>query len=48
MDMPIVTFDLGAPADRVAGYEKGMILDLAMEPAEILKRISSWKTLDRR
>lgn len=48
MNMPIVTFDLGAPADRVAGYEKGMILDLAMEPAEILKRISSWKTLDRR
>ena len=48
MNMPIVTFDLGAPADRVAGYEKGMILDLTMKPAEILKGISSWKALERR
>lgn len=38
MEMPLSCFNLGAPAERIATYEKGLILD-SMDAAEALEQI---------
>ena len=41
MDLPVAVFDLGAPAERVRTYNKGLILR-DMNPAEILGEIEGF------
>lgn len=42
MDFPVVTFDWGAPAERVANYDKGLILHHDLQAGEILEKIQSF------
>lgn len=42
MDFPVVTFDWGAPAERVACYDKGLVLSHDLQADEILNRIQSF------
>lgn len=39
MGMPVVTFDLGAPATRVREYSRGMVLNTDKDPNHILEKI---------
>ncbi len=42
MGLPVVSFDVGAPADRVRNYDKGLVLPLDTEPETIIDEISSF------
>lgn len=39
MNMPLAVFDIGAPAERVKDYERGMVLPLTACAAEILEQL---------
>ena len=41
MDLPVAVFDLGAPAERVRNYAKGLILDRA-EPEFLVDMITGF------
>ena len=42
MEKPIVCFDIGAPAERVAAYEKGLVLPLDISAECLLDRITEF------
>lgn len=37
--LPVASFDLGAPAERVATYERGLVLPLDISPSQIVEEI---------
>lgn len=39
MGMPLATYDIGAPAERVRKYDKGMVLPRKATPDEVLQQI---------
>lgn len=41
LDLPIASFNLGAPAERLSTYPKGLVLD-SMEPGSILDKLISF------
>ena len=41
MNFPVMSFDLGAPAERIRKYEKGYILP-TMEPKDIVSTAQNW------
>lgn len=41
MGMPVAAFNLGAPAERIRGYEKGLLLE-ENEPGNVLEKIQSF------
>lgn len=42
MGMPLATYDIGAPAERVKKYEKGLVIDRQLEPDEVLDKIQQF------
>lgn len=38
MDLPVASFNIGAPAERLASYPKGLVLD-SMEPGSVLENL---------
>jgi len=38
MQLPVASFNLGAPAERLTGYSKGLVLDV-MDPAGVLEEL---------
>lgn len=42
MQFPVVSFDWGAPAERVEKYEKGLVIDHNLKPDEILEQIQKF------
>ncbi|MDD6194913.1 MAG: glycosyltransferase [Lachnospiraceae bacterium] len=42
MGMPIAVYDLGAPAERVRNYDKGLILDRHAKPQEVLSQVQEF------
>lgn len=42
MNLPLVSFALGAPAERIKHYKKGMTLPLDASPEELLSAIVKW------
>lgn len=43
MGMPVAAFDLGAPAERIRGYEKGLII-ADRDPAKVLEALLAFAT----
>lgn len=41
LNLPVASFDLGAPAERLSAYAKGLVLG-SMEPANILDELTSF------
>lgn len=42
MGYPIAVFDIGAPAERVSQYEKGLVLPCDSKPEEIVQKIAQF------
>ena len=41
MEFPVMTFDLGAPAERIKKYDKGYVLP-SMEPQDVVTTAQNW------
>jgi hypothetical protein len=42
MEVPIICFDIGAPADRVRGYSNGCVLPMESDSAKLLNLIHAF------
>lgn len=43
MDMPLVTYNIGAPAERVSQYEKGLVINLDETPEVVIEKMISFQ-----